>query len=484
MYKGIVKLVKRIGKLEVISCIVGFSLMAYELAAARVLAPTIGSSTYVWTSVIGVIIAALSVGYYTGGILADKRGYRYDVSWLLLLAAFLVAATLVLYPETLQSISEWEVDTRLEAVAAAVLLFAPASFVLGAISPYLAKLNVRSLHTSGRAVASLSAFNSIGGILGTFITGFILFGYIGSKETIALVALLLLIANWLSEHRHRVKLRVGMTAIVIVTGLLAFNTNARSSISIDTASAHYEISDFLYGSEIVRGLQTGPTGIQSAVRLTGAKDPVFWYTQELARLTLERKPQTVLVLGGGAFTLPEYLAAKLPDATIDVVEIDPALEAISRHYFYYEGSPNLNLIFTDARTYINQSKKTYDVVIADVYGDGSIPFSLITKEYGEAVAARTNSDGVVLANIIGGLTGPCREVLDALNNAYSQKFAHAYYEISPQAAETRANIIALYSRTPTAHSGLRVINAQPAQVYTDNYSPSERLYHSCLSVTR
>ena len=67
-------------KLGILAAIAGFVLMVFEIAAARILAPSIGSSTYVWTSVIGVIIMALSVGYWAGGRVADKRNSPNDIA--------------------------------------------------------------------------------------------------------------------------------------------------------------------------------------------------------------------------------------------------------------------------------------------------------------------------------------------------------------------------------------------------------------------
>lgn len=476
---------KSIGRLEVVSFMTGFCLMTFELAAARVLAPSVGSSTYVWTSVIGVIIAALSLGYYAGGILADKRGYSHDVSWLLLGASTLVMLTTSTYPDVLDTIAGWYgVDVRIQAVVAALILFAPASFILGMISPYLAKLNVRSLSSSGRSIASLSALNSIGGIVGTFVTGFILFGYVGSKETITLVAILLISASWLPEYRHRLYTRLGITVLVVLVSLASLlGANNGSLASVDTASAHYEVQELSYRGTKIRGILTGPDGVQSAINLDGSKQPVFWYTQTLADLTLAEQPRSVLVLGGGTFTLPEYLAIKLPEATIDVVEIDPKLEEISKAYFNFEPRPNLNLMFEDARTFVNQSKKTYDVIIADVYNDGTIPFSLATREYGSAVAARTKPGGVVLANVIGGLTGPCRAVLDAVNNAYAQDFWYSSYITSPGSDERRANVITRYSRSDNSlDRGLHPIANEPARAYGDNFAPLERLYYNCRSI--
>ena len=143
--------------------------MTFELAAARILAPTVGSSTYVWTSIIGTIIAALSFGFYVGGRIADARARRRDVMWLLLVASGLIALTTVLYPHVLPWLADLEIDVRAQAVMAALLLFAPTSFVLGTISPYLAKLNVTSLKTAGTAVANLSMWDALGGITGTFL---------------------------------------------------------------------------------------------------------------------------------------------------------------------------------------------------------------------------------------------------------------------------------------------------------------------------
>ena len=474
------KYLRFLNKYATISFLTGFCLMAFELAAARILAPTIGSSTYVWTSVIGTIIAALSLGYWAGGIIADKRKQPLDVAWLLLAASSTVTACLLVYGEFLPTLAESEMDVRFQAVLAALVLFAPASFVLGMISPYLVKLNVRSLTSSGRSVASLSALNSIGGIVGTFLTGFVLFGYIGSRQTIIIVAVLLLVASWMILWRSRFMPRVGLSLLVLLFLAIANIPLSSSRIQIDTASAHYGIQDFYYNNQPVRGLTTGPSGIQSAVALSGSKEPVFWYTNELARLTLDKKPQSVLVLGGGTFTLPEYLAQKLPDARIDVVEIDPKLESIATQYFGYDSPQNVNLIFADARTYINQTDVTYDVIIADVYGDSSIPFSLITKEYGHAVAARLNAEGIVLANIIGGETGPCRDVFDAANAAYLQKLRYGSYRMNPTSDARRGNIIALYSSQSSESSGFRSITNRTT-AYDDNFVPDERLYFACES---
>jgi len=428
--------------------------------------------------VIGVIIAALSLGFWAGGKVADARNQVTDIIWLLCLASLFTLITIFWYKSFLLELSLIDIDVRVQAVIAAVFLFAPTSFFIGMTSPYLAKLQVSSLKSTGQRIASLDAMNALGGIVGTFFTGFVLFSYIGSRQTLILVALLLILIGWLITPSYRWVKRLLISILIACLALLPIAKSDR--IEIDTASAHYEIADFSYNDQPVRGLITGPGGIQSAVSLTGSKAPIFWYTNELARITIEKKPQSILVLGGGTFSLPEYLAQELPSAQIDVVEIDPKLEAIALKHFGYSAPKNMNLIFSDARTYVNQADKKYDVIIADVYGDASIPFSLITKEYGQALGRISNEKGIVLANIIGGLSGPCRDILDAAHAAYMQDFTYGSYVINPTSDTRRANIITLYSNEPSNYGLTPLTSRSPA--YSDNYSPSERLYFACQSI--
>lgn len=469
---------RRIGKFEVISFATGFSLLTFELAAARVLAPSIGSSTYVWTSVIGVIIAALACGFWIGGKLADKRDHQTDLVWLLMLAGFAALTTLVFYSGVLNIVVDVSNDVRLQGVFAAFILFAPTSFAIGVTSPYLAKLNVRSLKTTGQHIASLDALNSIGGIVGTFLTGFVLFGYVGSRQTFAIVAVLLIGVSWLIHPKYRLKERLIFSGVGLV--IIAFSLVATGKvIDIDTASAHYQVRDYSYNQHPIKGLTTDPMGIQSAVYANGSSEPVFWYNRELARLTLDVKPKKVLVIGGGAFTLPQYLAEQLPESQIDVVEIDPGLKKISEQYFHYKNPKNVRLIFNDARAYLNQADHTYDALVVDAYGNSSIPFQLMTREYADALEKNLAPRGVVIANFIAGTYGPCREVYAALDAAYRSEFKHAYYSYEAGQTLNRANFITLYSRTPYEVSGMMPLRLAKYEPYSDNYAPAERLYYAC-----
>lgn len=467
-----------IGKLEAIAWTTGFGLMAYELAAARVLAPSIGSSTYVWTSVIGVIIAALSAGYYAGGRLADARNRAVDVAWLLLVAGAGVMITRMIYLPVLDWTVDLAIDPRLQGIIASMILFAPTSFILGMISPYLVKLNIHALKHSGRSVASLSTWNAIGSIVGTFATGFVLFGLIGAQETFVIVALLFVVISWLLVPQHGVRWRVAGSLAVVVGALTPVVADPQV-VSIDTPSSHYQVINGYYRDRPLVGLATGASGLQSGIYL-GSSELAFWYTREMARLTLEKQPDRVLMLGGGAFTLPRYLAEKLPNAEIDVVEIDPQLQTVAEKYFQYDNPVNVKLIFQDARTFLNTNREQYDVVLVDVYGEMSIPFTLMTREYTARLARATATDGAVIANIIGEVQQPgaCREATAALDAAYRTEFSQAWYSTDGP-THGRANHIVRYERTAGQSLGQQPLAALGGRVYTDNFAPAEQLHFAC-----
>jgi predicted membrane-bound spermidine synthase len=471
----------RLPILPIIAFVSGFSLMTFELAAARVLAPNIGSSTYVWTSVIGVIIAALSLGYWAGGKLADVRNRSTDLVWLCLAIAAAVTLTLLNYQNLMDSTVQSFEDARIQGIVASLTLFAPASFLIGMLSPYLVKLKVTSLATSGQSFASLSALESIGGIIGTFVTGFILFGYIGAREAFVVVVFLLLVSSWLIQPTHRWRIRGMVSLLILLTCLTDLQFVNKGEV--DTATAHYTIFDATRGGQAVRGIASGPNGTQSGILIGRPDTLVFWYTQQMAEV-VARAPQKdrILIMGGGAFTLPQYLANTYPESVVDVVEIDPELADIAREHFEYKDPKNVNMIFEDARTYVNRSAEKYDIILVDVYSDASVPFSLMTKEYGQQIQRILSDSGVVGVNMIASTQGPCREILMALDAPYSQALPYAVYK-TQRAGIAKANMIVAYSKQPLEWKGSFPLDVHNPTTYTDNYAPAERLQQRCQNAT-
>ena len=334
-------------------------------------------------------------------------------------------------------------------------------------------------------MANLSALDAVGGIAGTFVTGFVLLGAIGLNETLALVAGILLATSWLFMPRWQWRLRALMVGVVIITALSGLCAPKRGDVSVETPSAHYSIVNYTNNGRQIRGLVTGPTGVQSGVYLDGAKDLPFWYTRRMVETTIAAKPRTVLLLGGGAFTMAEYMARQLPNTQIDVVEIDPGLENISQQYFGYQSLPNVKLIFNDARTYIQRTNQRYDVVLIDVYNGGEIPYSLLTAEYGNELARIVREDGLVVANLIAGLNNtPCRELFAAFDVVYRRTWPHAWYAAQHRDL-SRGNYVIAYSKKPrTMPAAMSPLQPLGGTLYTDNFIPNDRLYEACRRAAR
>ncbi len=461
-----------------IAFVSGFSVMVFELIAARLMSPVVGTSTYVWTSIIGVIVAAMSLGYWAGGILADKRSRDSDVVCLLLFAALCMVCALYQQRSLLQWVASLEIDIRLQATIAACVLFAPSSFVLAALSPYLAKLQTESLTVAGRSVASLSAVNAVGSIVGTFSAGFFLFGWLGVQSVFVLLIAILVATSWLDNPGWRWRWRIGVSILFLVLIIIYIATPTPRKVStqaVDTASAHYTIQQWVKDGKEIRGIMSGPAGVQSGVDIHQPDRLVFWYTQQLAN-AVERAPhkRRILMLGGGTFTLPQYLARRYPQSHIDVVEIDPGLLPIARQYFFYRDPPNVRPIFQDARVFLEQTNDRYDVVLVDVYNDGDIPSSLVTNEYAQALQRHLYDHSRIAVNMIASLQPECRPLLAAQDAPYSSIRGQGVFSLHQRYEQN--NIIAIYGGN-NEHKRPELFSGQTP--YSDDFVPLERLRQTC-----
>ena len=139
----------------------GAAVMALELLGSRLLAPVFGNSIFVWGSLIGVILAALSAGYYLGGKLADRQPNLSTLSALILAAGVLVVALPALTPPVFNAIIKLNIGERYSPLLATILLLAPPSVLLGTVSPYAIRLAARTVEGMGKASGNLYALSTL-----------------------------------------------------------------------------------------------------------------------------------------------------------------------------------------------------------------------------------------------------------------------------------------------------------------------------------
>ena len=387
----------------------GAAVMVLELADIRVLAPYAGTSLYVWTNLVGVILASLSIGYWWGGRIADRRPDARLLSLLVFLAASCVGLTALLKDKLLSSLNAWVSGYGTLSLCAALLLFAPANVFLGMVSPYAARLKIRDVASSGSAVGRLYALSAVGSITGTFLAGFVLIPAFGSGRLLLLTSATLGLLSLALFGGRLPKARAGMLFLFLAVGGSMLGGGLKGLVlDIDTPYNRVWVSrntDEETGRPILV-LSTDPYGQDSAIYLDG-DDLVFDY-MKFFRLAEHFAPgfRRTLMIGGAAYAYPKDFLRRYPDARIDVVEIDPMLTEISRKYFNLRDNPRLTVLHEDGRTFLNRSGNRYDVIIIDAFRDANcLPYQLTTIEAARRMSGMLTEGGVLLVNIIGAVDG-------------------------------------------------------------------------------
>ena len=115
--------------------------------------------------------------------------------------------------------------------------------------------------------------------------------------------------------------------------------------------------------------------------------------------TTPQLPKKYLFLGMGAGLMPRFIHRHFPQAQIDIVELDPEVPKIAKKYFGYKSHAKTTIITADARVYINNCKKRYDVIIVDVYNAKAVPFAVTTQEFFSRLKACLTPQGVAGVNL-------------------------------------------------------------------------------------
>jgi len=424
-------------KLKFVVFISGACVMMIEMIGSRILAPFVGTSIYIWTSLIGIILTSLSLGYWWGGKLADHNP-KIELISLILAVAALATGTLAAFNQLILTIlSRQTIDLRIIAVIAALILFSPVSILLGMISPYVAKLCLSDTQKTGKVIGSLSALSSLGSIVGTFLSGFLLISFIGSTNLLFIIAgILLLTAIYLNGGNH-LNLKF-LTAIFlgyfyISKQYLTVNLHQQQIIDRDTQYSRVWIYPNLDFKQNKIKLMMINNESSSAMYLD-SDELVFEYTKayQLAEFFNPGFKNTLLI-GGAGYSYPKYYLNAYPDARIDVVEIDTGITQLAIDYFNLKPNPRLNIIHQDGRVYINHASQKYDVILGDAFKSHTVPFQLTTVEAVSRMSQLLNENGVVLINLAGAINGDKGEFPRASYHTYAQVFPQVYlFQINPE----------------------------------------------------
>ena len=170
-----------------------FCIMVIELVAGRIIARFLGSSLYTWTSVIGVVLAGITIGNYTGGRLADRFRPAKVLSIFFAICAFACLATIVLNNLVGEWTWLWRFNWPTRILLHVTAVFLLPSALLGTISPVVAKMALERGLPTGRTVGDIYACGAAGSIAGTFAAGYYLIALMGTISIIYSIAAVMIV---------------------------------------------------------------------------------------------------------------------------------------------------------------------------------------------------------------------------------------------------------------------------------------------------
>lgn len=450
--------------LDAIMFLSGTMVMVLEMVGARLLAPHLGTSVIVWTSLIGVVLASLSAGYWLGGRLADRTLSRRTLSRILAGAALSVLAVALGHGRVVGWVAGGLDSLYLAAVVAAVLLFAVPGVLCGMVSPYVVRLALSDMDTSGAVVGRLYAVSTAGSILGTFLGGMVLVSWFGSTLILHGVAACLLVASLLAHPRAP----LARLALLAGVGALAWASHAYAAFAeryygvrvTETPYSHIRVYDATQAGRPLRLLATDPGRYQSAAYPDDMAELALPYTRFYALgPALVPGARRVLMLGGGGYSVPKWLLSgraglNAEALRVDVVELDPGMTGVARRHFGLADDARLRIFHEDARAFLNRRAQTgpdagiadagagvvaaghggaagngegaarYDLLFADIFNSYySVPFHVGTVEAARRMRALLADNGAVVMNIISAAGGEDGRLFRAIRAAFAASFA-------------------------------------------------------------
>jgi spermidine synthase len=463
--------------------ITGACVMILELLVTRLVAPYYGSSIFVWTAMIGVVLAFLAYGYHYGGQRSSVHASFRSLS-VLLIAVVVWLIIITLAKEPILIFTTLFPDPRLGVVLTATIILGLPAFLLGMVSPFAVQLVVTQTKSAGAEVGNLYAISTLGSILGTFLAGFYLIPELGHIQALYVTAIALLLVAWL-WYPPFIRFIAPLLVLCLVGAYLQIGTTRAANLVLDTDTPY------------VRAQVYHKDGT-SSLYLNGAHSSAH-YLDDPTRLALDyyhyydlanhfQATDKALMIGGAGLGYPRYFALTNPDSYITVVEIDDKLTDIATNHLGYTSLPNIDIVHTDGRLYLKDTQEKYHAILFDAFSAYTVPPQLVTIEAARLMKQALDPTGVIVMNMIGTRTGPKSEIVRGIITTFSQVFSHvsvlATKSDSPSLPQNFILIASDFHQTDSLPDSLVLggrdttlipVTFAPGAIFTDNWAPTEKL---------
>ena len=407
---------KYIMKITVFLC--GALGMVLELVAARILSPYVGSSNLIWTTIIGIMLTSMSIGYWLGGKIADKRPDINLLSFFILIGAFFTSIIPILETALVKPLSEVMNELVIIAIICSTIVFGIPSFILAMVSPFAVKLEDKNHEEIGKTSGKISSLSTIGSIVGTFVAGFLLIPNLGVRTLILIITITLIILSFVMFNKKNVKYSICMFLCLLTLiglnyyGKVLFDKNNPDIIKdVDSEYSRIWIKNIPVGEISYKTMEVD-TGLESYINKdTNEMGARYLYYYDLFDY-YNKDAKSTLMIGGAAYTYPTYYLNKYQEKTIDVAEIDEKMTELAIEEFDLDiENPRIKIYHQDGRSFLNNTKNKYDTILIDAFKGLNAPFELTTYEALTKAKNALNDNGMVITNIISSLEGEDEEFI-------------------------------------------------------------------------
>jgi len=426
----------------------GAVVLSLELLASRILTPFFGVSLYIWTSILSVTLVFLAIGYQLGGWITSKikKEYYEDLFiFIPILSSIFIILSVLIYPYLLPKLIG--INLLLGSFIGSFVLLSIPLVLLSALNPILISIIKSNDDQSSDSRSGFVLFiSTIGSVFGVIFTAIILVPNVTNFSSFVLNAFFLviytLIVYFLIGYNTFKKLKktflfVNLIIIISLISILYFKNNFLNLITYskdslnNTYSIKYENSSF-YGNLKVVEVRSNKNNSISSYKLyqngftqnTIDKDgsSLSSYTYILEALSQLIIPEIALVLGLGGGIVPTKLYNR--GFKVDVVEIDPSTLKIAENFFQFK-KKDMNFFFEDARTFIKNCPRKYNLIIIDLFFADGVPEHLTTVEFYHDLRNCLNKNGIIVSNSVGDFSNS--NTLNSVLFTFNKKFEDIYY---------------------------------------------------------
>jgi spermidine synthase len=421
--------------------VTGASILIVEVVGVRILAPFYGNTIFTVSSVISVILLALGCGYYLGGKLADRRPTLQYFFGLILISGLVQLLFYSLGKFVLPVLSA-KLSITTGPLLSATLLFLLPALLLGTLCPYAIK--VQSIRAPQKGIGVIAGgiffWSTLGSIAGSLSAGFVLIPRFGIDRiliTNGVVLSLLGFVPLLILHAKTSRMYASALLLVVAVGGAGFaSRHARRQVLYTEDGVYQKITiyDGQYAGRPTRFFQQdeNSAGAGEGAMFLDSDDPadlVYDYTRYYSLYKIFHPHiRNALVIGAGAYSVPKALLQELPDAAVDVVDIEPSLFSLAKRYFKVPENQRLQNHVEDGRRFLRDSNQKYDLIFADVYYSFfSVPPHFATQEFFAIAKQKLSANGILVCNVIGDLSRQQPSLIMAEIKTFQTVFPNSYF---------------------------------------------------------